>query len=360
MVCGPAAGVRHCRVDRRLTAAVSQVGAHVYGAVVAQGRPQVESYDEGFLDVGEGQRLFWRTCGNPDGVPALVLHGGPGSGCTPWYTSLFDPARYRVVLVDQRGAGRSTPPAADPATDMSANTTGHLLTDIEALREHLGITSWLVLGVSWGSTLALAYAQAHPARVRAVVLAAVTMTRRTDVDWLTRGVGRFFPAQWEAFRDAVPEEHRDGDLAAAYATLLASPDPAVRERAAQDWCTWEDALVSVETGGQRSHRFADPAFRYGFARTVTHYFSHAAWLGEDQLLTGARDLVGIPGVLIHGRLDISGPLGTAWDLHRAWPGSDLVVAEHGGHVTEDITSHVVAATDRLAGSLRPRGSRSAP
>ena len=318
---------------------------------MAQGYPQGEPHARGFLSVGEGQRLAWRTYGDPGGVPAVVLHGGPGSGCTPWYATLFDPSRYRVILVDQRGAGASTPPAADPGTDMSVNTTAHLLTDLEALREHLRITSWVVLGVSWGSTLALAYAQAHPHRVSAVVLAAVTLTRRADVDWLTRGAGRFFPAQWEAFRDGVPAQNRDGDLAAAYAGLLASPDPVVRERAALDWCTWEDALVSVETGGRPSPRFADPVFRYGFARTVTHYFSHAAWLGQDQLLTGAPALAEIPAVLVHGRLDISGPLVTAWQVHRAWPGSELVIAERGGHVTDDIHHHVITATDRLAGSL---------
>lgn len=307
----------------------------------------VKASERGVLGVGDGQFLHWETSGNPAGAPALVLHGGPGSGCSPWMRQLFDPAAYRVVLLDQRGAGRSTPPASDPATDLGVNTTHHLLADVEALREHLGITRWLVLGISWGSTLALAYAQAHPQRVSAVVLAAVTLTRRADVEWLTRGVGRFFPQQWEAFRDGVPPALRSGDLAAAYAHLLASPEPSVRERAARDWCTWEDALVSVESGGRPSPRFADPAFRYGFARTVTHYFAHAAWLGEDQLLDGAGALGGIPAVLVHGRLDLSGPLRTAWDLHQAWPGSELVVAERSGHVGDDLTHQVVTATDRF-------------
>lgn len=310
--------------------------------------PPVSSLDRGLLDVGDGQRLSWETSGDPAGRPALVLHGGPGSGCSPWMRRLFDPTAYRVVLFDQRGAGSSTPPVTDPATDLAVNTTQHLLADIEALREHLGIDRWLVHGISWGSTLALAYVQAHPDRVSAMVLAAVTLTRRTDVEWLTRGAGRFFPEQWEAFRDGVPPDERSGDLAGAYARLLASPDASVREQAARRWCTWEDALVSVETEGRPSPRFADSAFRYGFARTVTHYFAHAAWLGEDQLLTGAADLAGIPAVLIHGRMDISGPLHTAWDLHRAWPGSELVVLERTGHGGDVLTRQVVRATDRYA------------
>lgn len=310
--------------------------------------PPLEPYQHGMLDVGDGQRLYWEQCGNPRGRPAVVLHGGPGSGCAPWMRRLFDPGAYRVVLVDQRGAGRSTPHVSDPGVDLAVNTTRHLVADVEALRGHLGIDRWLVHGVSWGSTLGLAYAQAHPQRVSALVLAAVTMTRRADVEWLTRGVGRFFPAQWEAFRDGVPAPERGGDLAAAYARLLASPDAGVRERAARDWCAWEEALVSVETGGVANPRYADAAFRAGFARLVTHYFSHAAWLGEDQLLEGAHRLAGVPGVLVHGRLDIGAPLHAAWALSRAWPGSELVVLEGSGHTSADLGDHVTAATDRLA------------
>ncbi|MEO6702674.1 MAG: alpha/beta fold hydrolase, partial [Jatrophihabitantaceae bacterium] len=244
--------------------------------------------------------------------------------------------------------------ASDPATDLTVNTTQHLIDDIERLREHLRIERWLVYGVSWGSTLGLAYAQAHPARVSEVVLSAVTMTRHADIDWLTRGVGRFFPEQWQAFRDGVPEPDQDGNLAAAYARLLAAPDPRVRERAAQDWCRWEDALVSVETGGKPSPRLADPWFRDGFTRLVTHYFANAAWLAENQLLAGARQLAGIPAVLIHGRLDLGGPLHTAWALSQAWPGSELVVVEGSGHVDDQIVEQVVIATDRFAGNADHR------
>jgi proline iminopeptidase len=310
--------------------------------------PPIEPFQDGLLDVGDGQLVYWEQAGDPDGRPAVVLHGGPGSGCSPWMRPLFDPRAYRVVLFDQRGAGRSRPHASDPAADLAVNTTSHLIADIERLREHLGIGRWLVYGLSWGSTLGLAYAQAHPQRVTEVVLDAVTMTRRSDVDWFACGVGRFFPAEWQAFRDAVPAADRDGDLVAAYARLLASADVGVPEQAARDWCAWEQAIVSLETGGTPSPRYADPRFRMGFARLVTHYFSHAAFLEEDQLLREAHRLTGIPGVLIHGRLDLGAPPHTAWQLAQAWPGSELIVLETSGHTSNELEDHVVAATDRFA------------
>jgi len=310
--------------------------------------PPIEPYEHGMLDVGDGHLLHWETCGNPDGKPAVVLHGGPGSGCTPAHRRLFDPQEYRLVLLDQRGAGRSTPHASEPAADLSVNTTEHLLRDLERVREHLGIERWLVYGISWGSTLGLAYAERHPDRVTEVVLAAVTMTRPADVRWLTHEVGRFFPAEWTRFRAGVPEADRQGELVDAYARLLADPDPAVREQAARDWCDWEEAIVSLESGGVPNPRYDDARFRMGFARTVTHYFRHAAWLADDQLLRDAHRLAGIPGVLIHGRLDLGGPMITAWELAQAWPGSELVVLDDSGHTSSDIGDHVVTATDRFA------------
>lgn len=311
--------------------------------------PPIEPYEHGSLDVGDGQHLYWETCGNPDGKPAVVLHGGPGSGCTTASRRLFDPAAYRIVLVDQRGAGRSTPHSSDPAADLAVNTTEHLVGDLERVRGHLGIERWLVYGSSWGSTLALAYAERVPERVTEIVLAAVTMTRWRDVDWLTRDVGRFFPAEWERFRAGVPAPDRDGRLVDAYARLLADPDAEVRERAARDWCDWEEAVVSLESGGVPDPRYDDPRFRLGFARTVTHYFRHAAWLGDDQLLREAHRLEGIPGVLVNGRLDLGGPLITAWELAQAWPGSELVVLDGSGHTSSDLGDHVVVATNRFAG-----------
>ena len=193
--------------------------------------PPIEPYDHGLLDVGDGNLVYWETCGNPAGKPALVVHGGPGSGCGPGSRRYFDPERYRIVLFDQRGCGRSLPHASDPAVDLSANTTHHLIADMERLREQLGIERWLLYGGSWGSTLILAYAERYPERVSEVVILGVTMTRRSDIDWLYRGVGRFFPADWDRFRRGVPEADRDGDLVAAYARLLESPDADVRARA---------------------------------------------------------------------------------------------------------------------------------
>jgi len=300
------------------------------------------------LDVGDGQLIYWEMCGDPDGKPAVGLHGGPGSGSTPGSRRLFDPEAYRIVLLDQRGAGRSLPHASDPAADLSVNTTDHLLGDLERLREHLGIDHWLVYGNSWGSTLGLAYAQRHPQRVTELILAAVTMTRRSDIRWLSHGVGRFFPLEWARFRDGVPASERDGDLVEAYARLLAHRDADVQEQAAKDWCAWEEAIVSLESGGVPNPRYADARFRLAFARIVTHYFRYGAWLEEGQLLRQAHRLARIPGVLIHGRLDLGGPLTVAVELARVWPGSELVVLEAAGHTSHDLESRVVAATDRFA------------
>ena len=195
------------------------------------------------LAVGDGHELHWEVHGPAGGVPCVVLHGGPGSGAAPWWTDLFDPGRHRVVLFDQRGCGRSTPGRRRDLRALEANTTHHLVADVERLREHLGIEAWLVVGASWGSTLALAYAQRHPERVAALVLFSVGTTTRADVAWATRGVGRYFPAEWRRFRDGVPAPERDDDLAAAYARLLADPDPAVHEAAARRWCEWDDVQM---------------------------------------------------------------------------------------------------------------------
>ena len=320
------------------------------GAVVAGRYPEVEPYDQGMLEVGDGQLVYWEMCGNPEGKPAVVLHGGPGSGCSAGMRRVFDPDAYRVVLFDQRGCGRSRPDAGDPATDLSVNTTHHLLGDIEQLRRHLGVERWLVFGGSWGSTLGLAYAERHPERVTEVVLIAIATTRRHEVDWITRQMGRLFPEEWARFRDGVPAADRDGDLADAYARLLADPDPALRERAARDWCRWEDTHVAIRPDHRPDPRYDDPAFRMTFARLVTHYWRHAGFLEDGVLLAEAGRLAGIPGVLIHGRMDVSGPLDTAWELARAWPGAELVVIAEAGHSAGDpgMTEATVAATDRFA------------
>jgi proline iminopeptidase len=300
---------------------------------VAELYPPIEPYHHGLLSVGDGNLIYWEVCGNPAGKPALVVHGGPGSGCTPGHRRDFDPDRYRVILFDQRGCGRSTPHASHPATDLSRNTTDHLLADMEKLRGHLGVDRWLVSGGSWGCTLTLAYAQRHPDRVSEIVLCSVATTRRSEIAWLYRGLGQFFPAEWERFRDGVPEPERDGDLTAAYARLMEHPDPAVRAQAIADWCAWEDAAISAEPGFQPPgpYRSRPPGAQAAFVRICAHYFSHGAWLAEGALLRGAGSLAGIPGVLIHGRLDLTCPLGTAWALTRAWPGSRLIVVGDAGH-----------------------------
>jgi proline iminopeptidase len=303
------------------------------------------------LDVGDGHRLYWEYCGNPDGRPAIFLHGGPGSGCTPGQRRFFDPAAYRVVLFDQRGSGRSRPLASEPDADLSTNTTAHLIADIEQLRQHHGIDRWTILGMSWGSTLGLAYAQSYPRRITALVLAAVTTTSRREVEWITRDVGRIFPREWDRFATAVPDRLQHLPLVDAYATLLFDPDPAVREHAAREWCAWEDAHVSLTPGHRPNPRYDEAAFRLRFARLVTHYWQHAAFLAENQLLRDAATLDGIPGVLIHGRYDVSGPLDTAWRLSRSWSTSRLQVIDDAGHGGGDtFSAAVTGALNQFAAS----------
>jgi proline iminopeptidase len=311
--------------------------------------PEIEPYDQGLLDVGDDHRIYWEACGEPGGKPAVVLHGGPGSGCTPWWRRLFDPQAYRVVLFDQRGCGRSTPHAGAATVALAANTTHDLVADVERLRRHLGIKRWLVLGGSWGSTLGLAYAQAHSDVVSEMVLFSVVTTTRREVEWVTRDAGRFFPAEWVRFRNGVPAHERDGDLVAAYSRLLLDTNPAVHHKAARDWCAWEGAHVRIRPGDPPDPRYDDPVFRLCFARLVTHYWRHAAWLEDDALLRGVDRLAGIPGVLVHGRLDVSSPLDVPWRLARAWNGSELVIVDDQGHGGgPGITEAVVSATQRFA------------
>ncbi|HWM39897.1 MAG TPA: prolyl aminopeptidase [Streptomyces sp.] len=312
--------------------------------------PETEPYEQGMLDVGDGNRVYWEVCGNPDGKPALVVHGGPGSGCTAWVRRRFDPDRYRVVLFDQRNCGRSTPHASDPAADMKHNTTPHLIADMEQLREHLGVERWLLFGGSWGSTLILAYAEQHPERVSEIVIPSVTMTRRSETDWLYRGVARFFPGEWQRFREGVPAAGRDGDLVAAYARLMEDPDSAVRAKATEDWCAWEDAVLSREPSGAPTPYGSRPtAARQALVRIASHYFSHGAWLEEGALLRDAGRLAGIPGVLIHGHFDMGSPLGTAWELAQAWPDARLVTVNDAGHLGSSTMSREISgALDEFA------------
>jgi proline iminopeptidase len=314
--------------------------------------PPIEPYDQGMLEVGDGNLVYWETCGNPGGKPAVMVHGGPGQGCAPNMRRCFDPARYRAVLFDQRGCGRSTPHASDPATDLSRNTTEHLIADLEQLREHLGIDRWLLTGGSWGSTLMLAYAERYPHRVTEIVISAVTTSRRCEIDWLYRGAARFFPAEWEQFRAGAPAGTSGAGLLPAYARLLEDPDPLVRSRAAHNWMAWEDAVLSLEPGAQPVIVSDDPAqtaAAVAFARLCAHYYSRGAWLEEGALLRDAGRLAGIPGVLIHGRLDLSCPLDTAWELARAWPDAELHAPADSGHRGSSTKREILlAALDKYA------------
>ena len=313
---------------------------------VREAYPAIEPFDHGLLDVGEGHRIYWEVSGNPAGKPAVALHGGPGGGSSPGRRRAFDPEAYRLVQFDQRGCGRSTPSAAALDTDLATNTTRHLIDDMERLRAHLHIDRWLVWGGSWGVTLALAYAQQYPERVSEMVLVAVTMTRPADIHWLYHEAGRFLPEQWARFREGGAQAE---DLVAAYDQLLnGRGDPAVRVKAAQDWCDWEDAVVSLEEGWTPNPRYADPDFRMLFARLCAHYFSHAAWLDDGELLRNAGRLSGIPGVLIHGRLDLGSPADVPWLLSRAWPGAELHLVGTGHMGGVEMTERMRAALDRFA------------
>jgi proline iminopeptidase len=313
--------------------------------------PPIGPFEAGMLQVGDGHRLYWEMCGDPAGKPAVVLHGGPGSGCSMWHRRLFDPAVYRVVLFDQRNCGRSLPHASEPDVDLSANTTAHQLEDIERLRRRLGIERWLVLGGSWGSLLALAYAERHPDRVSELVVFGVATGRRSEFDWLFRGgAGAFFPAQWERFVQAVPADRRSGDVVEEYAALLFDDDADVRARAAHEWCVWESATPSWPPSEGLDERFRDPAFALAFARIVAHYVRHDAWIEDGAPLRDAARLIQIPGVIVNGRFDLQSPLGSAWALHRAWPVAELVVVDDAGHDANaaGITEAIVEATDRFA------------
>jgi proline iminopeptidase len=305
----------------------------------------------GLLDVGDGNLVYWEAGGDPHGKPALIVHGGPGSpaGGLGRY---FDPARYRVVNFDQRGCGQSRPSALDPATDMRPNTTEHLIADMERLREHLGIETWLLFGGSWGSTLILAYAERHPHRVSEIVLIGVTTSRPAELEWLYQGVGRFLPAEWEKFRDGVPPADRTDlrAILAGYATLMADPDPEVRRRAAVNWVTWEDAVIGHESNGKPDSYSDQPLDDLlTMVRICAHYFSNNMFLDDDIVLREAHKLAGIPAVLIHGRLDLSSPLDTAWQLTKVWPEAELVVVDDAGHTGSPAMSGAIrAALERFS------------
>jgi len=316
--------------------------------------PPIEPCESGFLDVGQGHRVYWESSGNPAGIPVLFLHGGPGSGCSENQRRLFDPRRFRAVLFDQRASGRSRPLDDGSEEALAANTTDHLIADIEALREHLEIERWAVMGLSWGSTLGLAYALDYRQRVSSVILGLVTTTSRREVDWITEGVGMVFPREWDRFASAVPPDYRRERLVDAFAAMLASPDEELRRLAAREWCLWEDAHVSLAPGARPSPMFDDAGFRFRFARLVTHYWRHHAFRGPTELIDRVGELSGVPGTLIHGRFDVSSPLATAYEMHRRWKTSSLHVVEEGGHGTgAGFPNALLAALDGVAARTTP-------
>ncbi|MEZ4225788.1 MAG: prolyl aminopeptidase [Polyangiaceae bacterium] len=309
--------------------------------------PEIEPYATGKLAVGDGHEVFYEECGNPAGKPALFLHGGPGGGLDPRYRRFFDPARYRIVLFDQRGSGQSTPHAS-----LDANTTWHLVSDIEALRTRLGIEKFLVFGGSWGSTLALAYAQKHPQRVTELVLRGIFMLRQSELRWFYQfGASEIFPDAWERFLEPIPEGERD-DLMHAYHARLTHADPAVRQRAAKAWSIWEASTSFLHVDPAHVAHSGEDEFALAFARIESHYFVNRGFFeSEDQLLRDVDEIRHIPAVIVQGRYDVVCPIRSAWDLHRAWPEAELVVIPDAGHsaLEPGITSALIEATNRFAG-----------
>ncbi|WP_058835429.1 prolyl aminopeptidase [Luteimonas abyssi] len=308
--------------------------------------PEIEPFDSGLLQVDDRHTLYYEQSGNPKGKPVVVVHGGPGGGCSPKMRCFHDPAKYRIVLFDQRGAGRSTPHA-----DLTDNTTWDLVADIERLREHLEIDRWQVFGGSWGSTLGLAYAQTHAKRVTELVLRGIFMLRRWELEWFYQeGASRLFPDAWEHYVAAIPEAER-GDMMAAYRKRLTSDDESVRLAAAKAWSVWEGATSFLHVDPNFVEGHEDPQFALAFARIENHYFVNGGFFEvDDQLLRDVYRIVDIPGVIVHGRYDVVCPAQNAWDLHKAWPKSDLVITPASGHSAfepENVDA-LVQATDRFA------------
>ena len=312
--------------------------------------PEIEPHESGMLEVGDGHSIYWEASGNPDGKPAVFLHGGPGGESGPNHRRLFDPRKYRIILLDQRGSGRSLPHASDAAADLTTNPTWHLVADLEQLREHLGIDRWLVLGGSWGSALALAYAEAHPDSVTELVLRGIFTLRKSELDWFYEGgAEQLFPDLWESFLEPVPLDQRGG-LIEAYSRLLNDPDPAVHGPAAVAWSTWEASTITLLPRPEVIATFAEPRYAIAFARIENHYFVNKGWLDDGQLIRDSGILRDIPAVIVQGRYDACTPPVTAWDLHRAWPEAEFIMVPDAGHAFDEpgILSALIDATDRFA------------
>ncbi|MCO6177716.1 MULTISPECIES: prolyl aminopeptidase [Ciceribacter] len=310
--------------------------------------PEIEPFETGFLDVGDGHSVYWERFGTKGAKPAVFLHGGPGGATGPNNRRVFDPALYDVMMFDQRGCGKSTPHAS-----IEANTTWHLVADIERLREMMGVEKWLVFGGSWGSTLALAYSETHPERVSELVLRGVYTLTKAELDWYYQfGVSEMFPDKWERFQAPIPEAERH-EMMAAYRRRLTGTDREEQLRCAVAWSSWEGETITLLPNPDYSDHFYDPEFALAFARIENHFFVHAGWLEEGQLLRDAVKLKDIPGVIIHGRYDMPCPAKYAWQLHKAWPKADFHLIEGAGHayLEPGILDQLIRATDRFAGKV---------
>ncbi len=308
--------------------------------------PEQEPHASGWLAVGGRHELYWEESGNPDGVPVVFLHGGPGGGCLPFHRRFFDPAFWRIVLFDQRGAGRSLPPA-----EVADNTTPHLVADIERLRRHLAIERWLVFGGSWGSTLALAYAEAHAERCLGLVLRGIFLARAVEIDWFMHGMGQFFPEAWRAFAGFLPEAER-ADLLGSYHRRLTDPDPAVHVPAAHAWDAYESACSTLLPPASPP-QFANAATALALARLEAHYFVHGAFLEDDQLLRDVAGIRDLPCTIVQGRYDVVCPPASAAALAAAWPEAELVIVPDAGHSVREpgIVRELVAAVERMRGRI---------
>jgi proline iminopeptidase len=308
--------------------------------------PEIEPFETGYLDTGDGHQVYWERSGTKGAKPAVFLHGGPGGGCSPKHRQLFDPALYDVILFDQRGCGRSTPFAS-----LDNNTTWHLVADIERLREMMGVETWQVFGGSWGSTLALAYAETHPEHVSELVLRGIYLLTKAEMDWYYQfGVSEMFPEKYEAFIAPIPEAER-GDMITAYRKRLVGEDREEQLRCAKAWSIWEGETITLLPEPATSDTFHEADFALAFARIENHYFTHAGWFEDGQLLRDAHKLKDIPGTIVHGRYDMPCPMRQAWALHQAWPKSDFHVIEGAGHAYSEpgILDRLIRATDMYAG-----------
>lgn len=308
--------------------------------------PPIEPFMQGRLAVSGGHEIYYEQCGNPHGKPVLIVHGGPGGGCNPKMRRYHDPSRYRIVLFDQRGCGRSTPHAS-----LEHNTTWDLVADMERLREHIDIDRWQLLGGSWGSTLSLAYAERHPDRVTELILRGIFLLRKREIDWFYQeGCSWIYPDAFEAYQSVIPPDER-GDMVRAYHARLTHADAQVQLEAARAWSVWEGTTLSLHPDEERVRLFANDSYAIAFARIECHYFINGGFLDRDgQLLEDAHRISDIPGVIVHGRYDVVTPLRNAWDLKKAWPRADLRIAPASGHAMTEpgIIHELISATRRFA------------